>query len=138
MIGRYPHCEIVINDTSVSKQHCQIINGWLQDLESTNGTKLNGQLIPHDRKIQIKHNDVILLGDAEFQVVEGYKKDLKIEQEFLRSKRFGKSLDRNDFQHKNKLISSYNNNGQLIQSINDKKKKAEEEEEEDLEEQKKK
>lgn len=52
-------CDLVINQTNVSKQHCMLVKTdgllYLRDLGSTNGTRVNGQrvirgaLLPGDR-----------------------------------------------------------------------------------------
>jgi pSer/pThr/pTyr-binding forkhead associated (FHA) protein len=45
VIGRQPHCEVIVPDKSVNRQHARIVHrGWqfvLQDLQSRNGTYLN-------------------------------------------------------------------------------------------------
>ncbi|HVJ50550.1 FhaA domain-containing protein [Desulfitobacterium sp.] len=58
-IGRHSQCEIVLNDVEVSRRHlkiCRMGSGWeVDDLGSTNGTRLNSQritkqiLVPGDR-----------------------------------------------------------------------------------------
>ncbi len=49
VIGRHPECEIHLNDVSVSRYHAKITsengNFYLQDLNSRNGTILNGDAI---------------------------------------------------------------------------------------------
>jgi hypothetical protein len=49
VIGRLPDCDVVITDETVSRRHAQLTfrdEGWiLQDLNSTNGTRLNGQRV---------------------------------------------------------------------------------------------
>ncbi len=66
-IGRSRVCEIKIEDTTVSGQHCRIIpeNGkhFLYDLRSTNGTFVNEKKV---RKVELKEGDVIKVGETHF------------------------------------------------------------------------
>jgi FHA domain-containing protein len=49
VIGRHPDCDVVIGDETVSRRHAQLTfrdEGWIvQDLRSTNGTRLNGRSV---------------------------------------------------------------------------------------------
>jgi hypothetical protein len=49
VIGRHPSCDVVVADGTVSRRHALLTfrdGGWiLQDLESTNGSRLNGQYV---------------------------------------------------------------------------------------------
>jgi FHA domain len=49
VIGRHPNCDVVMTDETVSRRHVQLTfrdGGWIvQDLHSTNGTRLNGQSV---------------------------------------------------------------------------------------------
>ncbi len=62
-IGRQRECEIQLPDTGVSRRHCKIV--WsggkhtIEDLGSTNGTRVNGQDVQH--KV-LRDGDVIQLG----------------------------------------------------------------------------
>src|SRR4030042_1757982 len=68
-IGRANHCEVVINDQLVSREHCQLqlmSEGlFLEDLKSVNGTLLNGQRVtrvllhPGD-KIRVGVSDILV------------------------------------------------------------------------------
>jgi hypothetical protein len=59
LIGRHRSCDVVLSSDAVSRRHARIFfrdGGWiLQDLESTNGTRVNGvrvgrcRLAPGDR-----------------------------------------------------------------------------------------
>ena len=47
VLGRHPQCEIVLESASVSRQHARIAlregHYYLEDLNSRNGTYLNGE-----------------------------------------------------------------------------------------------
>src|ERR1700761_4828069 len=62
-IGRLPDNDIRIDNPAVSGHHSLIINilndSFLEDLNSTNGTYVNGKLI---KKHALQHGDVIQLG----------------------------------------------------------------------------
>ena len=65
IIGRDPLCDIVINDRQVSRKHAQIQkqnnNGnALVDLNSKNGTLLNGEFV--DGPTSLKDGDEIIVG----------------------------------------------------------------------------
>lgn len=62
-IGRKPHNDMQIDDSSVSKEHAVILtvghDQILEDLGSTNGTLVNGNII---KKHILQNNDVIEIG----------------------------------------------------------------------------
>lgn len=62
-IGRQTGNDVVLNDKAVSGRHAAIVtileDSFLEDLESTNGTQVNGQPIT---KHPLAHGDVITLG----------------------------------------------------------------------------
>lgn len=64
-IGRSSRNDIVLSDSTVSKQHAKIVerNGhfWLYDLGSTNGTRLNGHLLR--QPTMLEPDDTIQFGD---------------------------------------------------------------------------
>ncbi len=66
-IGRSRVCEIKLEDTTVSGQHCRIIpesgKHFLYDLRSTNGTFVNEKKV---RKVELKEGDVIKVGETHF------------------------------------------------------------------------
>lgn len=69
-IGRGANCQISIPKNFVSTHHARIYNHqgrWeLEDLGSTNGTFLNGQLI--ENSTPLNHGDRILVGDTEMVI----------------------------------------------------------------------
>jgi pSer/pThr/pTyr-binding forkhead associated (FHA) protein len=70
IIGRSPSATIPIDDKTLSREHTQVYgqNGryYVKDLESKNGTYLNGQLIRQAEPL--KHGDRIKVGPATFVV----------------------------------------------------------------------
>lgn len=73
IVGRAPTCTIVLTDIHISMQHMQIetVLGEfiLTDLESANGTVINGQLITSP--YSLKHGDQISIGHTKFVFNEG-------------------------------------------------------------------
>ena len=70
-IGRLPDNDIRIDNAAVSGHHSLIINilndSFLEDLNSTNGTYVNGKLI---KKHALQHGDVITCGHHQLRFVE--------------------------------------------------------------------
>lgn len=69
-IGRKPHNELQIDDSSVSKEHATILtvgnDQILEDLGSTNGTLVNGNKI---KKHILQNNDVIDIGRYQLRYI---------------------------------------------------------------------
>ena len=70
-VGRLPDNDIRIDNAAVSGHHSLIINilndSFLEDLNSTNGTYVNGKLI---KKHALQHDDVITVGHHQLRYVE--------------------------------------------------------------------
>src|SRR6266850_4650241 len=68
LLGRAAENKIVVNDSTVSKKHAEIVlredGYWIRDLMSKNGTKVNGALIQESR---LKPGDQIGLGACQIQ-----------------------------------------------------------------------
>jgi FHA domain-containing protein/uncharacterized protein DUF1707 len=62
-VGRSPECDVVVGELTVSRFHAELRHGggaWsVRDLESTNGTWLNGHPV---REAQVAAGDVLRLG----------------------------------------------------------------------------
>lgn len=70
MIGRSDDCQIKIPERWVSRQHARIIltdqqTYWVSDLNSSNGTFVNGQRVRSP--IQLYHGDRIVIGRTELR-----------------------------------------------------------------------
>ena len=70
-IGRRPHNDLVIDSRAISGEHAVIVvmpgGVTIEDLDSTNGTAMNGQPIT---KQKLKHNDLIELAKYQIQYIE--------------------------------------------------------------------
>jgi pSer/pThr/pTyr-binding forkhead associated (FHA) protein len=70
-IGRLPDNDVRIDNPAVSGHHALIINilndSFLEDLNSTNGTYVNGKLI---KKHALQHADVITVGHHQLRFVD--------------------------------------------------------------------
>jgi pSer/pThr/pTyr-binding forkhead associated (FHA) protein len=75
LIGRNPECDVQIRSTKVSRKHCCLaevdpdstgmIGLSVRDLDSTNGTRINGQVISEGR---LQEGDELTIGAFRFQV----------------------------------------------------------------------
>lgn len=63
VLGRSKDCEVQVEDANVSRRHAELrregSTWWLVDLESTNGTELNGK---HVQRAKLSDGDTITLG----------------------------------------------------------------------------
>jgi hypothetical protein len=70
-IGRLPDNDIRIDNAAVSGHHALIINilndSFLEDLNSTNGTYVNGKIV---KKHALQHGDVITVGHHALRFIE--------------------------------------------------------------------
>ena len=75
-VGRLPDNDIRIDNPAVSGHHSLIINilndSFLEDLNSTNGTYVNGKLI---KKHALQHGDVITAGHHQLRFVDSQSGD---------------------------------------------------------------
>ena len=70
-LGRRPYNDIVIDSMAVSGEHAVVqmlgTEGYLEDLNSTNGTYVNGKTI---KKQQLHHDDIVEIGKYRIQYVD--------------------------------------------------------------------
>ena len=66
LIGRSRECDIQLSEANVSRRHAEVrqegATYWLVDLESTNGTEVNGRRL---RRAKLRDGDRITLGSTE-------------------------------------------------------------------------
>ena len=71
-VGRLPDNDIRIDNPAVSGHHALVINilndSFLEDLNSTNGTYVNGKII---KKHALQHGDVVTVGHHALRFVDG-------------------------------------------------------------------
>src|SRR5210317_1268814 len=70
-IGRKPNNDITVENLAVSGHHSRVItilqDSFLEDLNSTNGTYVNGKLI---QKHALQHGDVITIGHHQLRFAD--------------------------------------------------------------------
>jgi hypothetical protein len=70
LIGRDPACNLRLNENSISGRHSKISyhhnQWWIEDLNSTNGSFLNGELVRIP--LVLADNDQLRLGNINFLV----------------------------------------------------------------------
>jgi FHA domain len=69
LVGRHHRCDVVLDDPTVSRRHARLVfrdGTWvLQDLESTNGTVVNGTLVG---RCALRPGDQLLVGCAQLRI----------------------------------------------------------------------
>lgn len=85
-IGRLPDNDVRIDNPTVSGHHSLIINilndSFLEDLNSTNGTYVNGKLI---KKHALQHGDVVTVGKHQLRYVDASAEESEHDDEFART-----------------------------------------------------
>ncbi len=74
VLGRDPECDFMLNDSDVSRQHARVrIDNrgvWLADLDSTNGTKVNGVALLPQKDYRLKLGQIFAVGNFLLQINE--------------------------------------------------------------------
>jgi DNA-binding NtrC family response regulator len=78
-LGRSPHVELRIASASVSREHARVTSGsppMIQDLGSSNGTRVDGQLLEPGQRMALVPGRVVEAGDA-LIVLQGGQAELE-------------------------------------------------------------
>lgn len=66
VLGRSKECDVQVSDANVSRRHAELRQEgsvwWVVDLDSTNGTEVNGKRVP---RAKLAHGDTIMVGETE-------------------------------------------------------------------------
>ena len=85
-IGRLSDNDVRIDNPTISGYHSLIINilndSFLEDLNSTNGTYVNGKLI---KKHALQHGDVVSIGKHQLRYVDSDQAEIAQDDEFVRT-----------------------------------------------------
>jgi hypothetical protein len=73
-VGRARNCDIVMRDPSVSKLHAHFRVGAgkleLVDIDSQNGTRINGRALAPHQPAQVSNGDTVLFGSVACKLVD--------------------------------------------------------------------
>ncbi len=74
VLGRAPACELMLQAVGVSRRHCVVRHeggqATLEDLDSTNGTLVNEQLLRAREPQALRSGDLIRIGEAALKYLE--------------------------------------------------------------------
>ncbi|MFQ5503940.1 MAG: FHA domain-containing protein [Planctomycetota bacterium] len=69
ILGRHPDCELRLHDTAASRRHArvrvEVDEAYLEDLGSSNGTRLRGRLV---KEAKLEDADIIQVGETRIRV----------------------------------------------------------------------
>lgn len=75
-VGRARNCDVVMRDPSVSKLHAHFRVGGprleLVDIDSQNGTRVNGRPLPPHQPTAVEAGDTILFGNVTTRLVDAH------------------------------------------------------------------
>lgn len=81
-VGRADDCDICISTPTVSGHHCTLVklddgSYAIEDLGSTNGSKVNDQLLEPGNAVKLKNGDIFQIGNVEilFDDIEGAREE---------------------------------------------------------------
>lgn len=71
-IGRTDRCDVTLPDLTVSKEHARmdIVQRWIEDAGSSNGTKINGRRLIANERAQVSLGDDLTFGSLFMRLQE--------------------------------------------------------------------
>ena len=73
IIGKSEECQGRIENETISRQHAMITKVedvyFIEDLNSSNGTKVGGKILDYKMKVSLAHNEVIEFADEKFRFI---------------------------------------------------------------------
>ena len=92
-IGRKPGNDVVIDNQAISGSHARIVEEnqtfFIEDLNSLNGTFLNGQKIT---KYALKHGDIILIGNHTIEFISDKPQDADAAKPAMRGRSMSETM----------------------------------------------
>ena len=82
LVGRHQDAEILLQSTDISRKHAALLfrddHIWVKDLNSTNGTFVNGERVEQEQEIELHDGDMLQFASFMFMIIapERYKADL--------------------------------------------------------------
>ena len=90
VLGKGDHCDVILTDNHVSRNHAEIIvdesGARLQDLNSTNGTWVNGERLLAE--LLLSEGDVLRFGEITLRITAVSKKMAVFEEGTDRRQKF--------------------------------------------------
>jgi diguanylate cyclase (GGDEF)-like protein len=89
IIGRGSSCDLIVSLGDVSRRHCRVLvrgdQVLLEDLDSTNGTWLNDEVIDSGVPVPLRSGDHINLGGVIFKMLDGGNIEAQYHEELYRT-----------------------------------------------------
>ena len=82
LVGRHQDAEILLQSTDISRKHAALLfrddHVWVKDLNSTNGTFVNGERVEQEQEIELHDGDMLQFASFMFMILapERYKAHL--------------------------------------------------------------
>ena len=72
IVGRGKECDLKIDDKEISRYHLKLLKSgddiWVMDMDSINGTRLDGELIQARRQVPVRVGQEIQIGNVVLKI----------------------------------------------------------------------